>query len=705
MKKNDLLFDSTGYVLNLLEKILDANIKIKGKHNIPKNNPRIFIANHFTRIEAILVPYILNNISNKKVGVIADDSLFNTAFGSLLKNIGALKKSNPYRNNIILGDLLTSCKDWMIFPEGLMVKEKDITKQGSHYCVKVDKTCQRVYTGSAFFALYSQLLRKNYLDKNIKNLKKFKRKYFLDDCMDINTNETMIVPINISYSKIRKGENFLMTMADKLFEEMGENFKEELEIESNIILNSTMNIHILKPISIKDILNDAYSKEKNYNKIINKYREDLTHTFMTQVYENLTISFDHIFILTLFLYPRKKIQKEHFKRLLYLIFNDIKNSNLFYTKEIKQNMINLISYEKYEDFEEVLNIAKNDNILLEDDDFYILNKKELLNEHTHNTIRLKNILKVVLNEIILIEDVKRIIYSYNKENKSSINSKLFSLLKKEEKDEYDKDYKKYKNHKDIKDKKIGKSFFLRNRSDTCIISLHGFSSSPKEVQNLASILHKKDLDIYAPRLKGHGTVAIDLKNTTYKDWYDSLSRAIIMCTLKYKKIYLLGFSTGGLLTLLSERKSYKELEGLICINAALNLNDIRVKTLIPAVSFWNDLLSSFHANEYAKEYVHNEAENPSINYDKHYIDSIKQLSLLMNKTKKSLKKVKTPILIIQSKNDPVVNPSSAYEIFEKIQTKDKKLKIIDSKKHVIITQNNKTLIKAILNFIFKNKLK
>lgn len=73
---NDLLININGYVLSLLEKILDANIEVKGVENIPFSNPKMFVANHFTRIEAMLVPYTLYNITNKKVGVIADDSLF-----------------------------------------------------------------------------------------------------------------------------------------------------------------------------------------------------------------------------------------------------------------------------------------------------------------------------------------------------------------------------------------------------------------------------------------------------------------------------------------------------------------------------------------------------------------------------------------------------------------------------------------------------
>ncbi len=41
---------------------------------------------------------------------------------------------------------------------------------------------------------------------------------------------------------------------------MGKNFKEELEIESNIILNSKIIIQILEPISTKSLI-DEYKKK------------------------------------------------------------------------------------------------------------------------------------------------------------------------------------------------------------------------------------------------------------------------------------------------------------------------------------------------------------------------------------------------------------------------------------------------------------
>ncbi len=708
MIQNDLLINTNGYVLSLLEKILNANIEVKGIENIPKNNPIMFVANHFTRIEAMLVPYTLYNLTNKKVGVIADDSLFKSYFGNFLKNLGAMKKSEINRNEHIIGDLITSCKNWMIFPEGIMVKAKDITKIDNIFCVKIDETCQRVYTGAAVFALSSEFFREKYFERKLENYDEFSEKYFINDCSEITPNETMIVPINISYSKLRNGRNFLVDMAEKLLDDIGDNFKEEIEIEGNLILNSKIIIRILEPISTKKLLEPLYSKGLLQEEILNSLRYDVTHDFMNKIYESLTISFDHIFTLILFLFPKEEIELEYFKRLIYIVFSKIKEKNLPYDESINKDLIYLISYEKFEAFDDILKVAIKDNILQIHEihcDRYLINKEVLANSFTHHTIRLKNILRVILNEILAQDDIVNMVKDLLLKKEFENNIELAEILKCEEKEEFENSYEKFKDNKDIKAKDIGTTNYFENiNSNSCVIVVHGFSSAPKEMQNLALFLNENNFNVITPRLSGHGTVPEDLKTKTWQDWYKSVSRSITIASLQYKKVYIIGFSTGGLLALLSTKKQYKEFVSLVCINAALHLNDLRIKTLLPAISFWNDIVKVFNENKYAKEYIDNFPENPQINYNKHYVSSIEQLSLLMDKIKKNLHKIKKPILIIQGKDDPVVNPSSAHEIYEKIESRFKKLKMINSSKHVIVNENTDGLYDYILSFINEGKL-
>jgi esterase/lipase/1-acyl-sn-glycerol-3-phosphate acyltransferase len=701
MMQSDLLLNTNGYVLSLLEKILDANIEVKGIENIPHDNPKMFIANHFTRTEAMLVPYTLYNLTGKKVGVIADDSLFKSYFGDFLQNLGAMRKSQENRNEHIIGDLITSCKNWMIFPEGMMVKAKDITKIDNNFCVKIDDSCQRVYTGATVFALSSEYFREKYFEHKMPDYDSFSSKYFINECSDINKNETMIVPINISYTKIRNGKNFLVDMASKLIDDMGENFKEELEIESNLILNSKIIIRILKPISTKDIISELYEKNLSQEEILKTLRYDVTHNLMNYIYESLTINFDHIFTLILYLNPTNSINIEYFKRLIYLVIYKIRKEELFYDEDIDKDLIYLISYEKFKLFENILELAIKNEILTVDENKFLINKEKLNNSYTHHTIRLKNVLKVILNEILIHEKVVNMVKNLFTKNELQNNKELAFILKDEENKEYEESYELYKDDKDLKPKDIGKTkYFESENSNNCVIAIHGFSSAPKEVEQLALFLNKNNLNIITPRLAGHGIVPEDLKDKKWEDWYKSVSRTITIASLEYKKVYIVGFSTGGLLALLSTKKQYKEFVGLVCINAALHLNDMRIKTLLPAISFWNDIVSVFHEHEYAKEYIDNSPENPEINYHKHYVDAIEQLSLLMKKTRKNLPKIKKPILIIQGKDDPIVNPSSAHEIYESVESRYKTLKIIEASKHVVVIgENTDELFEDILNFI------
>lgn len=699
----DLLINTNGYVLNLLKKILNTQIEIIGEENIPLDNPKMFVANHFTRLEAMVIPYSLYNITNKKVGVIADDSLFHTLFGTFLTNLGAMKKSAPNRNEHIIGDLITSSKDWMIFPEGIMVKEKDITRIDKNFCVKIDGACQRVYTGASVFALTSQILREKVLKDEIEDESTFLKEYFINNYEDISKHETYIVPINITYSRLRNGNNFLADFATKLIENIGNNFKEELEIESNIVLNSKITIRILEPISTKEILK-KFDKNETQEKITNQLRYNVTYDFMNKIYESLTINFDHIFAFILSSYPKNQIELEHLKRLIYITIFKIKEKNLFYDKNIDSDLIYLVSYEKYQPFEDILQVAIKDNIITLDEvnqNIAYINKDILFDNHTHHTIRIKNILKVILNEIFIQEDTLNIVKNIIYLEEDEINKKLLEILKYEEENDYETSYEKYKHLSDIKPKEIGKQKYFENKnSSKCVIAIHGFSSSPKEMEELGLYLHKNDFNVILPRLDGHGTVPQDLKNKSWQDWYKAISRSITIATLMYKEVYIVGFSTGGLLTLLSSKKHYKEFISMVCINTPLNLSDIRMKTLLPAVTLWNDLVKAFNEGAYSKEFVDNHPENTHINYNKYYISAIEQLNLLITKTKENLHKIKKPILIIQAKDDPVVHKTSANEIFENIPSRYKSLQLIEANNHVIVLgKNSEEVFKSVLDFI------
>ena len=71
------------------------------------------------------------------------------------------------------------------------------------------------------------------------------------------------------------------------------------------------------------------------------------------------------------------------------------------------------------------------------------------------------------------------------------------------------------------------------------------------------------------------------------------------------------------------------------------------------------------------EFVTNNPENQHINYFRNPIRGVRELGKLMDIVEDRLKDIDIPVLVIQGSHDPVVNPESGLEIFDKIGTNKK----------------------------------
>jgi len=58
------------------------------------------------------------------------------------------------------------------------------------------------------------------------------------------------------------------------------------------------------------------------------------------------------------------------------------------------------------------------------------------------------------------------------------------------------------------------------------ILIHGFTSSPHDLLELAQFLASKDITVKAPLLAGHGRTWQDLEKCTCYDWWNSVNEKI-----------------------------------------------------------------------------------------------------------------------------------------------------------------------------------
>lgn len=110
-------------------------------------------------------------------------------------------------------------------------------------------------------------------------------------------------------------------------------------------------------------------------------------------------------------------------------------------------------------------------------------------------------------------------------------------------------------------------FFLDGGEVGCVCT-HGFTASPEEVRWLGEYLHARGLTVFAPRLAGHGTDPEVMAMQHWIDWYESELDAIALLRQRCRKVFAVGLSMGGLLSLLAGASGL--VDGVVAMAAPLN---------------------------------------------------------------------------------------------------------------------------------------
>jgi esterase/lipase/1-acyl-sn-glycerol-3-phosphate acyltransferase len=718
-------FGYTSLVMNILEKILGTKFTVSGIENI-SDQPTMFVANHFTRSETFFVPYLIYKKTGKQTRTLADHKLYVGMLGKFLNAVGAISTKNENRDNIILHDLVCADYNWIIYPEGSMVKNKQIIRDE----LFISNTPYRigpVRTGSAVLALKSQLLREDIIEAFNKNdqelLNEINKNYQLiydKNLLNLNTN---IVPLNITYYPIRPGKNKIQEIANRLVKKIPKQIIEELEIEGKILTEAEINIHFGKPINLANYVKNKQAiinqipiikKETKNNLVLRYYRSKLTNIFMEMIYYDTQINFDHLFVASLKHFPNEIIEINFLKKIIfYSAILIIKSKNYRLNQSLlEENIIKIFGEEKFHNFDDVFELALNQNVINYVDQNTIKINKSIFDKNVEfHDIRIENTLQVIANEFALLDNANAIIKRVAKIDQDQLNEKIFNEIYNFDQKKYLEDYHKNFDPKFSKDISIGKPYFfdsdrLKSNCQIGIVLCHGYKSSPMEVKFLAQYLNQLGYKVYAVRIKGHGTSPIDLSTASWQDWYDSVQIGYSALSMICKKIIMIGFSTGGLLTLLTASKKFNQskLQAIISINSAIKLVNISSK-FANSVNLWNEILNKFSISKAQFQYVDDHPENPEINYSRNYISGVVQLEKLMDQCERSLPMIKLPTLIIQADKDPVVNPESAKNIYQSINSSIKQLIMMDYNNHVIIYGNNsEKVFVEIKNFLYKLNL-
>ncbi|MBI3963925.1 MAG: alpha/beta fold hydrolase [Candidatus Kerfeldbacteria bacterium] len=188
------------------------------------------------------------------------------------------------------------------------------------------------------------------------------------------------------------------------------------------------------------------------------------------------------------------------------------------------------------------------------------------------------------------------------------------------------------------------------------ILVHGFTGTPAYVRPLGAFLATHGIGSVGVRLPGHGTRPADLRTTTRFHWRQAIDAAYDRTVARDPSPVLVGFSLGGMLLADLLIRRGVPASGLVLVNTPVRTHDhpllVRLLPLLSRV----------------KPYVRKRwARNPSLNawYAAHGaypvlpLRSSVQFFALIHEAAARLDAIRVPVLIVQSRQDPVVDPVSA----------------------------------------------
>lgn len=712
---NRFAYRTSGLAIKALASLSKAKINMHGTENIPDGS-LIFVINHFTRIETLLMPYHIFKLTKSPVWSLADYGLFKGALGTLLDMVGAVSTKDPDRDLLMVKSLLTGEASWIIFPEGRMVKNKKIIEKG-RFMISSAGGKHPPHTGAATLALRTEFYRQRLAKMNEEAPEEAK---YIMDLFQLDTIEpvlgknTYIVPVNLTYYPIRVRENILSNLAVHLVEDIPERAVEEIMTEGTMLLSGVdVDIRFGEPISIKEcVQSNAISRDISKKQRIKfddklpsllRMRKEalkIMQRYMSSIYSLTTVNHDHLFASMLRMIPRKKIDPKDLRRKVFLSACFIRDqAEVYHHKSLEVSQTHLLTDDRFNKFADFLQIALEKGIVKNKGDVLLKDRSRFSSPYDFHRARIDNPIEVMANAVEPLIILQRKVRRLARQPVFWIKRKVAKYLIKKAASEYEQDYNEFYVEGESKKKEVGMPRLVKGRSkDLGVVLIHGYMAAPPEVKGLADYLGQKGLWVYVPRVKGHGTSPEDLAVRSYKNWIESVDDGYAIIDSLCKRVVVGGFSNGAGLALdLAAR--VKNIEGVFAVCPPLRLQDFSSK-FAHAVDVWNKLMNRVHLDDAKMEFVENNPENPHINYLRNPISGVRELVRLMDSVEPKLADIKVPALIAQSQGDPVVDPKGSKRIFELLGSKDKEYILFNFERHgILLGDGSKRVHKAIWDFI------
>ena len=734
---NPSVYEWTGRVMSVLEMGLGIDIRLH------ENGTRlaagdIFVFNHFARFETFIPQYLIHRETGAYCRSIASSEFFaaDDAFANFLRNVGGVPNDHPRLLPYLAEEILRGRKV-IVFPEGGMVKDRRVMDARGRYSIysRVARERRKQHTGAAILALaldaFKAAIRAIDAADDEDRIARWAERLRLAEAEALRVavrRPTLIVPANITFYPIRVSDNLLKKGAELFAKGLGPRLAEELLIEGNILLKETdMDIRLGDPIdpanawrrweralltrlvrrsdridTVFDVQRHGDRLDERILAMVSRRKAGRVHdAYMREMYEGATVNLSHLASRLILGYVdagEVTVDRDEYHRALYLAARSVRREPAVASHRGLADPI--------QTFRIIDGISPGLDQFMGSEACSELVEREtrryrflpkLLQDHDFDDIRIENLISVYANEMAPIAAARQAVEMARKTAHDMPPGALARMMFEDEVESlaYDKAIYQRPDYAEINDQETATEsaapYLLTPTEDTAgtrlgILIVHGFLASPAELRGFADTLAGAGHTVLGVRLKGHGTAPWDLRDCQWEDWLDSVRRGYRILSGLVERTALIGFSSGGALSLLLAAEVPPRLAGVAAVSAPLRFRN-RNLIFIPLVHGANTLVRWLPYLEGLLPFRINESEHPEINYRNIPIRGLYELRQMVSRLEDRLPLVECPVLVVQGRDDHVVDARSADLLMEGLGSDTKTLHMIEADRHGILNED------------------
>jgi esterase/lipase len=660
---------TTALAIKALSGLSGTKVRLHGVDQVPSGGV-IFVTNQFTRLDMLLVPYHLFQLTGKPVWSLAEGEEFNGAWGAFLNRHGGQSHQAPDRDRVMVKTLLTGEASWIVFPPR-------------------NNQTDRPPAPAATLALRTEFYRQRIREMNRVipgEARRLAQRYGLLSPEAVAAASTFVVPVNLTYYPLRGRDTVLGELAKGLVEGRGESHLEEILVQgSRLLAGVDLDLRFGAPIPVAGYLQSRVVRADITARRAIDFDDPIAsrgmlrktaHRIMARcqgvICRLTTVNHDHLFAAMLRRHPANAMEASDLRRRVFLAASTLPFEKMAVHRHpaLLENQVDLLTDDHRGRTADFLALALARGSVRQETDGWLVKTAEAPLDEICRDIKRLGGLTAGLSEIAEQPELR-------------VRYRVGRWLRERAEAAYERDWHRFDQVPDRTPKNVGRPWFARSAARRPgVLLIHGYMAAPLEVAQLAARLAADGYWVYAPRLKGHGTAPEDLADCSRHDWIASVDEGYAMLANCCPRVVVGGFSTGAGLALDLAARGLA-VAGVFAVCPPFVLHD-GASRLVPAVDAWNKLLDRVRVSTGKMEFVENRPENPHINYKRNPVRGVRELSRLMDGLEDRLARITAPALVVQSLGDPVVDYRGTWRLFDRLETADREFFLFHFNRHGIL---------------------